>query len=489
MEFQIDKKLSLKKRLIGLLEKINNESYIRSICENYISQLNEGVKPHKLAYGLITELSQFNWNYKVDHFLKSLNTVLNENYTTYQVANFITTYGLDRRVVDKSFYDRLNRIASSLGEKELRQEVKYGDINFYKDIIPEFRTIVETAHQLDNENPTLANAEITTPIVPIMEYGDGFVFYLSGQNFYYQPQNNTINPINGFPENKLYHKLVEASNFFKITKREATYSSDKSNTVIKVNYKKGEPFVTVNEKEFAVNENLRDNLIYSTNISQVEIPAINVAVFVAENFHRFVELDFAQTVKSKINEQQDSTFFKLGNSTLVVSQNRYTHERTFKMFEDINECVDYINKWTGFNVYESLDNMFGNKNTDNTLLQSAKSKLLKDINILTEQKVKIENSGLITENEELNIAYASINEELTKLKNKILNVNERLGIRSTFEEDTYVDAVTIGKYKSLPVGAVVKVNETAFNLALNENPVEVWVGEEKLFIPKKFLSL
>lgn len=489
MEYQIDKKLTLNKRLIDLLDKTKiKDSYISSICEKYISLMNEGVKAHSIVENLISELSQFDHNSDVDSFVNKTTKIINENSCTYTVAKFIKNYGLSGNNKDSEFYKRLDRFANQMGEKELTNEIKYGSLNFYGEIIPEFKSIVEMAYANTNENPSLANANITVPVVPIIESGEGFVFYLNGQNFYYEPQNESLSIHNGLPEDKLYGKLVESSKIFKLSKREAKFVSKLSNTVIKVKYSEGTPIVEVNGKEYEYNDKLRDNLYYICNLYN-ESYVVNATMFLAENFHRFVELDFSEMVVNNVNENKTSTYFKLKNSTVVINHDKETQERNIKNFDDINECVHYINSWTGYNVYESLDNMFGSENADTSDFKKAKIKLLGEMSKLMTYKQKIENSGMINESLELKSIYDSVETKIQKVKARILKLNETLGIKQSFEEDTFSNATVIGRFRSVPVGATVKVNESSYKVALKENPIEAWLDGEKIFIPKKFLSL
>jgi len=490
MEFQIDKKLFLKNRLVTLLDSLTNESYISSICEKYIHLLNEGSKPSHLVESLLNELNQFNWNNDINSFIMGVSKVVNENSCSYSVANFIKTYGFDSQSsIDGEFKERLNRLASSLNESDLRKEIKFGELNFYSDIVPEFRYVVETAYRSDNENPSLANANIKTPIVPMIEYKDGFMFHLANENYYFEPHNNLLEVHNGFPDDQQYLKLVEASKKFKMTKESANYNSDISNLAISIKYLNGEPQVNINGKVLKVDESLRDNMIYSTGIAQVELNSINLAVFLAENYHRFVELDFAQTISSELNESNSVTFFKLGSETKVISYNKYTQNTNTKTFTDINECVDYVNSYTGYNMYESLDNMFGNETVDLTKFKEAKEILLEQMSNLVKNKQKLENSGLVTENKEISSAHEMVSSKISLVKSKIMRLNQQLGIRESFEEDSYIKVRVIGRYRSIPVGAIVKVDESAFTLALTENPVEAWMDGEKIFIPKKFLAI
>ena len=488
MEFIIEDKLALKNKLISLLEKVN-EKYIKAICEKYIDQLNNGYKSFTIVENITQELKPFQWDAKVNEFTRELDQILNENACTYGLANYITTFGLHTTEYDKAFKERLTKVAKQLGEDELKKELKYGDLNFYGKIYPNFGSVVEMAYMRDNENPALNNNNVVSPIVPIMELKDGVVFYLHGDNFYYEPQNNLLEKHNGFPDDTNYMKMVEAINTFKISKKEAVCYTNYGK--IKVNYLSGEPIVSVNDTKIDLNNNSNvvSEMIYLGNLQSNEQHIVGITLFLAENFHRLVELDFAQTIYDSVNESKFSTFFKLGNNTHVINYDVNNKRNDFKSFNDINECVKYVNNWVGFNIYESLDNMFGNEKEDLTKYKTLKREILNSISSLKANKTKLENTGLVTENEKIKEAYDLVDNKLNKLYSKLQQVNEHLGVKENFEESLFVEATVLGKYRNVPVGAIVKVEESVFQTSLSENPVQVWLNGEKIFIPKKFLML
>lgn len=495
----IEKKLNIKEKIIKLISEKKDEAYLVTLLEKYVSILNEGKKSVLIVENLLRDLRYFSWVKEVDLLVKNIENIIQENRCSYLTANFLySNFNSinEQNDFNKNAKEQLVDLLENHSEVSVREKLKYDEnFNFLGKIYPQFLLIIKESYASDNENPTLADSVVSHPIVPMMESKNGnVVFYLSGEHFIYNHGAETIKKLNGVPQNTNYLQLIEAQKFFKISKKEAKYNSPDGKITMKIFYEDGTPKISINEKVYEVREdnNVRDIILFSlSGNTSINEYIINTGIFLVENLHRFVELDFAQKIVNKINENKETIIFKLANKAHVINYDTFTLERYYNEYSDINECVQNVLAWTGYNVYESLDNLLGHEETDNTLLIESKKKLVENLNTMLVSKQKINNeSHLLESNEELQKALEIIETKIESIKNGIKKINEELGItNSSLDPELYTDGLMLGRYREIPAGLKLKVNEDIYNTAYSENPIKVWIGENQFFIPKKYIKL
>ena len=309
MRINVIEKFGLYERLTDLSNSLNEHEESQTICNKAIHDLKSGYTNSKFNLYL-EQLKQYEWITEVENFLEDVETFLNEN-----------KYGLElERIMNKlSGVNTYNPIVEAiqelvvLEESEIKSEISsLGKFRFE----PNVRRLVESFKNAEFNVQTKAKAQITSsPITPVMQLDEGFVFASNSGNYVVSGDLTKIDKYNGKVSSEFAAGL-NALNTFKY-KGNNTFEAVISKANIKIVASEDGNTMTINESTIENKEQLTRVLKQSGLINYTDTKTRALVEFMYERANEFVEIDFAKSVET-VNENFE--IFKMANNEVSIAK-------------------------------------------------------------------------------------------------------------------------------------------------------------------------
>tara|TARA_R110001592_G_scaffold192795_1_gene439713 strand:+ start:8435 stop:10000 length:1566 start_codon:yes stop_codon:yes gene_type:complete len=388
----IQEKLDLKGKLETLHEEISNfktrnQDYVKSvqtICEKYIRDCDKH-SPSAFTRAMISELNNYNWMSPVADCITSVEKAMTDNTITVKVNEAYTT--LFNNPQAKFYANAITDLGNlrDKSEEELRAEIGYTmNEHFW---IPQIKAIVESVEALSGKMTSTSDGIITKKYSPILETKDGAAVHISGK-VYAINENRIEELVYTLPE--LYITMIaveESCNF--VDGNTLTYSKG-SNLFEFSNGEDGTLFKH-NDKlvEFKDESELRTYLAHCGAFSINEANTMNMLAVAYNHVSDFVELDFVQSIKSKIHEGVEVNIVTLGDNVFINRINPSMNVNEMIKVDNGSKAVELVKEYVNYDISLSVKSLLEGEAKIEAQFEEAKMAIVEKINFLKEKKAEI----------------------------------------------------------------------------------------------------
>lgn len=388
----IQEKLDLKGKLEKLHEEIGNfktrnqdyVSSIRNICEKYLRDCDTHA-PSAFTRAMISELNNYNWMNPVADCISSIENAMTSNTIAVQVNETYTTLfnNPQAKFYQSAITDLGNLRAKS--EEELRAELGYTlNEHFW---IPQIKQIVENVSALSGKMTSTSDGVITKKYSPILETKDGLAVHVSGK-IYAINENRIEELVYNMPE--LYITMIAVEEACKFTDGNTLTYSKGSHLFEFSNGENGTVFKH-NDKlvEFKDESEFRTYLAHCGAFTINEANTMNMLAVAFNHVADYVELDFVQSIKSKIHEGVEVNVITLGENVYLNRINPTMNVNEMVKIENGNKAVELVKEYVNYDISLSVQHLLEGEAKIEAKFEEAKLAILEKINFLKEKKADI----------------------------------------------------------------------------------------------------
>jgi len=390
---------NLKSRLRDLHESINkyeapNSTYtvntVKAICEKYINQLYKGnisVTESYVAYNVARELESFMWLDMVKESIISMVKYINENIMSFEVNEALRKL---RNQTGNSFYatavTSLEQIRN-LSESEVRNKIKY-ELNTFT-WIPEIKYLIESVNNLDNNLTSNSDAIVEKVYSPMMEIDGNNAFYLYGK--VYSIKENQLIELDPNTVTALYLTLIAVTENFKFNANTMTYF--KGNNSINITLSEAGTSFKFNDKDVEVKESndIRNFLLSNGSFGVNDGEELDMVVKAFENVDSFIELDFVQSIHSRMHKGIIVNVIKVNEDVYVNRVNPYMNTNETIKASTATDAIGLVKEYVNYDIKTTIIDLLEDEAKKLAVLEMKKDSLFDKIAFLKEQRSVLAN--------------------------------------------------------------------------------------------------
>jgi len=425
----ISEKFNLKGKLKAIIEKANDintdnsqlvVSSIKNICESYLKELygNSNVSEAQIAANIIKSLEQFTWLDSIKESTVEIYNFMYENYMSFEVDAMLRNMQLNSNA---DFYagaiQKLIEI-KPLSESAIREQLKYGMESL--SWVPQVKHLVETCNSLEGNISNDNNATITRKYSPVIEANDMTCFYLSGN--VYGIKENQITSIDPLTMGALFLTLIAVTEKFKFNPGSLSYY--KGGSAIEFQLTEDETIFKFNHNVIDIKESndIRNFLLSNGSFRMNETSELDMVVKAYENASSFVELDFVNSISSRIKKGLTTNVIRIGESIYINRINTGMQMNEILKAESAIQAIELVKEFVNFDISPTLVDLLKGEQREIALVEAKRNQLFDRVQFLNESRSKIStldfNNPLIASSDQLLV------EEITKYQREINKLSE-----------------------------------------------------------------
>lgn len=386
---------NLKGRLRELHENINkyeapNSAYtvntIKSVCEKYIKQLYNGnlsVSESAMANQVANELSSFMWLDIVKESITDMAKYINENVMSFEVNEALRKL---RNNNGNAFYNSAVAGLESfrnLSESEVRDKIKYNLTSFTW--IPEIKRLIESVNYLEHSLTSNQDAVVEKVYSPMMEINGNNAFYLS-RKIYSIDESKQLIEVDPNTAPALYLTLIAVTENFKFNENKMKYY--KGNNSIEFELTENGTGFKFNDAYVEVKESadIRNFLLSNGSFGVNDSQELEMVAKAFENINSFIELDFVQSIKSRMHKGVTVNVIKLDENVYINRINPYMNTNETIKASTATDAIGLVKEYVNFDIKTSLINLLEAEAQKLAIMEAKKEAIFDKLTFLKEQR-------------------------------------------------------------------------------------------------------
>jgi len=393
----LTERFNFKSRIKQLIENVNKYdsdksrlaiTTIKSVCEKYLNRIYSNsiaISESSDAANFVAEINPFNWMEPVTETINGIVTFMHTNYMSFEITESLRRLQNNN---NSNFYTpaiiKLTEL-KTLSEAEIRESIKYtmDSLNW----VPEIKALVETVNSLEGNLSTTVTATVNKVYSPITEQDGMTVFHLD--NRVYGIKENEITQLDPRTMEEIFLTLISVEENFKFAEDSMTYF--KGNNTIKFKLDESSTAFTFNGKNIDIknSNDIRNFLLNNGSFKINEASELNMVAAAYDNINKFIELDFVQSISSRIHEGVKVNVIKLNENVYINRINPSMSVNELVKADSGSRAIELVKEYVNYDISPKVIDLLEGEAKENAIKEARKEELFDVINFLKEKRSEL----------------------------------------------------------------------------------------------------
>ncbi len=387
------------------------------------------ISQKKIISNLNEKLEPETFNKDVKKLVERLNNIIRENELFYDLEDLYRTLesnnqGQVLRPIMSIVLDIINESNERTQQIKILNELSIHSWNRdVKNFLLKYTTDPKERQNITSQG---GKAEPVFTLVEKISTKDanGFLTYV-GDKWFFINENNIepATPSDLIKEAESLHKINLLQKALQIStiEDEKIHFNVQEDLKLSISLKNSD--ILINEEKVAGSK--LESIFESPIVPFMRLDLYPIVACIVENKDKIVDLDIVQKITNITNPFLESYVFNYKNNMYTYSMDkRYGHH--FHQYESATMLVNEIKNSLGYDMAQFLKDKFNKETQVKMDLEDKEKFITSKLTEISEGLLKLENSGLLGVNEQINLAYETLKEDYKKNEDILISIKESL---------------------------------------------------------------